>query len=74
MGIDFAYVDPSTGREIRVSRPDVSAYEIQQIDNTLFVYEYYEGRIIDIRNNSTVFKTKNPYEYYFKKIKSLFGL
>ena len=62
----FGYVD-SAGREIRVSRPDVSAYALRLSGNKLTVYEYYTNRIIDIRKINTAFKSKNPYEYYFRK-------
>lgn len=65
----FGYVD-SQGKEIRVSQPDVSAYALRVSGNKTFVYEYYQNKIIDIRmikNDVRVFKTKNPYEYYFKK-------
>ena len=63
---NFGYVNVD-GQEIRVSRPDVSAYELRQIGNTVTVYEYYKNKIIDIRNIYSTFKNKNPYEYYFRK-------
>ena len=63
---EFGYVD-FKGKEIRVSQPDVSAYQLRIEGNRLFVYEYYKNRIIDIRSTNSVFKSKNPYEYYFKK-------
>jgi hypothetical protein len=63
---DFGYVN-SAGREIRVSKPDVSAYSLRLSGNKLTVYEYYKNKIIDIRNTTNQFKSKNPYEYYFKK-------
>ena len=62
----FGYVAPD-GREIRVSQPDVSAYELRQVGGKLIVYEYYKNVIVDIRSRTTVFKLKNPYEYYFTK-------
>ena len=62
----FGYVSAS-GREIRVSQPDVAAYQLQLIGNKLTVYEYYDRKIIDIRNMTTVFKNASGYEYYFKK-------
>ncbi len=62
----FGYVDAS-GREIRVSQPDVSAYQIRVSGNKLTVYEYYKNKIIDIRRLNSSFKNKNPYEYYFNK-------
>ncbi len=62
----FGYVDES-GKEVRVSVPDVSAYELRIVGNKLAVYEYYRNKIIDIRVQSIQFKSKNPYEYYFQK-------
>jgi len=65
----FGYIDVN-GREIRVSQPDVSAYSLNISGNKLYVYEYYKNKIIDIRiirDDVRIFKTKNPYEYYFKK-------
>ena len=62
----FGYVDES-GREIRVSLPDIAAYQLQVVGNKLTVYEYYNGKIVDIRNITSVFKSASGYEYYFKK-------
>ncbi len=62
----FGYVN-SSGKEIRVSFPDIAAYQLQLIGNKLTVYEYYSGKIIDVRNATTVFKSTSIYEYYFKK-------
>ncbi|KKP28803.1 MAG: Nanog homeobox [Candidatus Nomurabacteria bacterium GW2011_GWE2_31_40] len=62
----FGYVTED-GREIRVSEPDVAAYQLQLIGNKLTVYEYYYDKIIDIRNTSTILKDASDYEYYFKK-------
>ena len=62
----FGYVNEN-GREIRVSLPDIAAYQLQLEGNKLTVYEYYDGRIVDIRNATTVFKTASGYEYYFQK-------
>jgi len=62
----FSYVDDS-GREIRVSLPDIAAYQLQLIGEELTVYEYYDDKIIDIRNVTTVFKDKAGYEYYFER-------
>jgi len=62
----FGYVNES-GKEIRVSLPDVAAYQLQLNGNKLTVYEYYYNRIIDIRNISATFKNASDYEYYFKK-------
>ncbi len=62
----FGYVSPN-GEEIRVSLPDVAAYQLQQVGDKLTVYEYYNNKIVDVRNLTTVFKTASGYEYYFKK-------
>lgn len=62
----FGYVNES-GKEIRVSLPDVAAYQLQLNGNKLTVYEYYYNRIIDIRNISATLKNASDYEYYFKK-------
>jgi hypothetical protein len=62
----FGYVD-SSGREIRVSFPDIAAYQLQLTGNKLTVYEYYAGKIVDVRNVTTDFKNASNYEYYYKK-------
>ena len=62
----FGYIDQG-GKEIRVSVPDVAAYQLQLVGNKLTVYEYYGNKIVDVRNITTVFKSASGYEYYFKK-------
>jgi hypothetical protein len=62
----FGYIDKN-GKEIRVSFPDVAAYQLLLTGNTLTVYEYYNNRIVDIRNINTAFKNASDYEYYYKK-------
>ncbi len=62
----FGYVN-SSGKEIRVSFPDIAAYQLQLVGNNLTVYEYYDGKIVDIRNITTAFKNASGYEYYFTK-------
>ncbi|MFA5095539.1 MAG: hypothetical protein WC447_02690 [Candidatus Paceibacterota bacterium] len=62
----FGYID-SNGQEIRVSFPDIAAYQLQLIGNRLTVYEYFDNKIVDIRNLTTVFKDASSYEYYFQK-------
>ncbi|MCX6751253.1 MAG: hypothetical protein NT161_00585 [Candidatus Nomurabacteria bacterium] len=62
----FGYIN-SSGKEIRVSLPDVAAYQLLLVGNKLTVYEYYANKIVDIRNVTTVFKNASGYEYYFKK-------
>ncbi len=63
----FGYINENN-LEVRVSAPDVSAYELRQVSNTLVVYEYYKDKIVDIRSKTVEFKSKNPYEYYFRRI------
>ncbi len=63
---NFGYIDEN-GLEVRVSIPDVSAYELRAVGKNLVVYEYYKNKIIDIRSRTIQFKLKNPYEYYFRK-------
>lgn len=62
----FGYINDSR-KEIRVSAPDVAAYELRLGNGKLTVYEYYLDRIIDIRNITTIFKNASGYEYYFIK-------
>jgi len=62
----FGYINEDR-KEIRVSFPDVAAYELQLVGNKLTVYEYFYNKIVDIRNINTAFKNASDYEYYFKK-------
>ena len=62
----FGYINEN-GKEIRVSLPDVAAYQLRLESNKLAVYEYFSGRIIDVRKTTTFFKNASYYEYYFKK-------
>jgi len=62
----FGYIDED-GREIRVSYPDIAAYELRLTGNQLIIYEYYDYKIVGIQNMTDIFKTKAGYEYYFKK-------
>ncbi|MFA5751288.1 MAG: hypothetical protein WC898_03300 [Candidatus Paceibacterota bacterium] len=57
----------SDGKEIRVSYPDIAAYELRLVDGRLMVYEYYDYKIISVQNISTAIKTKADYEYYYNK-------
>ena len=51
----FGYINEN-GKEIRVSLPDVAAYQLRLESNKLAVYEYFSGRIIDVRKTTTFFK------------------
>ncbi len=63
----FGYIN-SKGEEVRVSYPDIAAYELRlSAANTVSVYEYYNDVIVDIRTTPASFKSKSYYEYYFQK-------
>lgn len=62
----FGYISP-TGKEIRVSYPDIAAYRIEFKDGVLTIYEYYDGIIVNIQKMTEVLRSKYGYEYYFKK-------
>ena len=62
----FGYVN-SSGKELRVSRPNIAAYELQYIDGKLTVYEYYNSKIVNIQKYSSSLRSKYGYEYYFHK-------
>ncbi|MFA6605325.1 MAG: hypothetical protein WCS88_05075 [Patescibacteria group bacterium] len=62
----FGYINENR-KEIRVSLPDIAAYQLLLVGNKLTVYEYYDNKIVDIRNVTTTFKEAAGYEYYFKK-------
>jgi len=63
---DFGYIN-SKGKEIRVSKPDIAAYELRLKDGVLIVYEYYNKKIVNIQKYSSIIKSKHNYEYYFYK-------
>ncbi len=54
------------GREIRVSYPDIAAYELGLKDGMLAVYEYYDNHLTGIQTAGSALKTKFGYEYYFQ--------
>lgn len=62
----FGYVN-SSGKEIRVSRPDIAAYQLYMNNGVLTVYEYYDSKIVNIQKMTDVLRNKYYYEYYFKK-------
>jgi len=62
----FGYVNKN-GKEIRVSKPDIAAYELRLEGYNLTVYEYYNSKIINIQKTSSLFKNAFFYEYYFWK-------
>ncbi len=62
----FGYVN-SNGNEIRVSFPDIAAYQLYINNGILTVYEYYDSKIVNIQKMTDVLRNKYDYEYYFKK-------
>jgi len=62
----FGYVN-SKGKEIRVSKPDIAAYELRLSSGGLTVYEYYNNKIVHIQKLSSILRNKYNYEYYFNK-------
>ena len=62
----FGYVSPS-GKEIRVGAPDIAAYELRVEGNNLTVYEYYDGKIVNVQSTTTALRNTYNYEYYFNK-------
>lgn len=63
----FGYVNSNTGKEIRVSYPDIAAYQLSLEGYTLKVYEYYAGKITGIQSTNSILKNTFFYEYYFNK-------
>jgi hypothetical protein len=62
----FGYV-AENGREIRVSLPDIAAYELRLSGNQLTVYEYFDSKIVNIESTTTMLRGTYEYEYYFVK-------
>ena len=62
----FGYVG-TNGKELRVSKPDIAAYELQYVDGKLTIYEYYNSKVVNIQKYSSSLRSKYSYEYYFKK-------
>ena len=62
----FGYVN-SRGKEIRVSQPDIAAYQLYVVNGILTVYEYYDSQIVNIQKITDVLRNKYEYEYYFQK-------
>ena len=63
---DFGYVNPA-GKEIRVSKPDIAAYEIQFLNDELTIYEYYNSKIVNIQKTIPAIRSNYYYEYYYNK-------
>lgn len=63
----FGYVG-SNGKEIRVSKPDIAAYELRLSGSDLTIYEYFDFKIVNVQKVSSIMRTVYKYEYYFKKI------
>lgn len=62
----FGYVS-SDKKEIRVSIPDIAAYQLYMNNGILTVYEYYNSKIVNIQKMTDTLRSKYEYEYYFKK-------
>jgi hypothetical protein len=62
----FGYVG-SNGKEIRVSQPDIAAYQLYMRDGILTVYEYYDSVVVNIQRMTEALRNKYEYEYYFNK-------
>ena len=62
----FGYVSAS-GKEIRVSYPDIAAYQLMLNGKDLTIYEYYDSKIVNIESTTTALRGKYNYEYYFNK-------
>lgn len=55
------------GREIRVTVPDMAAYEFGLKDGMLAVYEYYDNHLTGISVVTGKLKSAFEYEYYYTK-------
>ena len=62
----FGYVSPS-GKEIRVSLPDVAAYELRLEGTKVVIYEYYYSIVVNIQSTTSTLRGTYGYEYYFNK-------
>jgi hypothetical protein len=62
----FGYVN-SSRKEIRVSLPDIAAYQLFTNNGILTIYEYFDGKIVNIQKMTDALRSKYEYEYYFNK-------
>ncbi len=62
----FGYVNKN-GKEIRVVKPDIAAYELQLRGNKLTIYEYYDNKIVNIQQLTDALRSNYDFEYYFQK-------
>ena len=62
----FGYI-AGNGKEIRVSPPDMAAYQLLFVGNKLMVYEYFNSKIVNIQNMTETLRNNYEYEYYFRK-------
>jgi hypothetical protein len=62
----FGYISTAK-KEIRVSPPDIAAYQIELNSGNLTIYEYYAGVIVNIQKMTDILRNVYGYEYYFKK-------
>ncbi len=62
----FGYVSDS-GKEIRVSTPDIAAYQLDLSGGIMTIYEYYDSKIVNIQKMTPALRNIYGYEYYFRK-------
>ena len=62
----FGYVGTNR-KEIRVITPDIAAYQLYMNNGILTIYEYYNGKIVNIQKMTDTLRNKYQYEYYFTK-------
>jgi len=62
----FGYVGEN-GKEIRVTVPDMAAYQVLLVGNKLTIYEYFNNRIVNIQSMTESLRNTYEYEYYFRK-------
>ncbi|HNW71383.1 MAG TPA: hypothetical protein PKZ36_01250 [Candidatus Paceibacterota bacterium] len=63
---DFGYVAQNR-KEIRVSLPDIAAYQLRMEASGLTVYEYFDSKIVNIQTTTMSLRGIYDYEYYFNK-------
>lgn len=66
LAISFGYIGEG-GKEIRVSLPDIAAYELRMNGSVLTVYEYFDSKIVNIQSTTANLRSIYEYEYYFVK-------
>ncbi|MBU0612146.1 hypothetical protein KKB58_01845 [Patescibacteria group bacterium] len=62
----FGYIGYN-GKEIRVSFPDLAAYQLVVVGSKLYVYEYFNEKIVNVQIMTEILRNNYDYEYYFFK-------